>query len=49
MIEITSPAPFSSGSSDMLKIFLGGSIEMDMAEHWQDRIIKDLTDENMLE
>lgn len=42
MQEIQSPNPFTDLTT--LSVFLGGSIEMDTAERWQDRLKTDLGD-----
>ena len=42
MIEIQ--APIESEETDQLTVFLAGSIEMGVAEHWQDRIVRDRDD-----
>lgn len=37
-------APEQYDADNALKIFLGGSIDMGVAENWQDRLAKDLSD-----
>ena len=46
MQEIQSPNSFTN--MDKLSVFLGGSIEMDMAERWQDRLKSDLADSDVI-
>ena len=41
MSEVKAPNPIPKSASG-LKVFLGGSIEMGKAEHWQKRLVKDL-------
>lgn len=41
MIEIKSPFPFKEHLAGKYTIFLGGSIEMNRAERWQDRVVKE--------
>jgi hypothetical protein len=47
MIQVKPPHSYHN-STDTFTIFLGGSIEMDRAEHWQERIAEDLADEEVL-
>jgi hypothetical protein len=42
MIQIKAPDILSW--EEPLSLFLAGSIEMDTAEHWQDRLVKELSD-----
>ena len=44
MIEIQAPKPFEFADDPL--IFLAGSIEMGLAEKWQDRVVKALADES---
>ena len=46
MIEIK--APHKIPESNDLKVFLAGSIEMGVAEHWQEMVVKRLADEPVL-
>lgn len=46
MIEIKAPNNLSIDSYQ--RIFLAGSIEMDTAEHWQKKIIKEFEDEEVV-
>lgn len=43
MIEIK--APYNTNVNHFVKIFLGGSIEMDKAEKWQDKLVAELKQE----
>jgi len=45
MIQIKAPHVYDS---DLFSIFLGGSIEMNKAEPWQQRLAEDLVDEEVL-
>lgn len=46
MIEIK---PLHEAPDDnRIKIFLAGSIEMGLAEHWQDRVVEQLADEDVI-
>lgn len=47
MLHIKAP-DYSYGNHFGFTIFLGGSIEMDKAEHWQDRLANGLADEDVL-
>ena len=42
MLEIQAPNP--SPETESLSVFLAGSIEMGVAEHWQDRIVRECAD-----
>jgi hypothetical protein len=46
MIEIQAPQPDIKLTAP--RVFLGGSIEMGIAERWQERIIEDLNYENVI-
>ncbi len=48
MIEIKAPNPIVGHYNSLRRIFLAGSIEMGVAEKWQDRICKDLNDFDIL-
>jgi hypothetical protein len=45
MIQVKAPNDYNS---DLFSIFLGGSIEMNKAEPWQQRLAEDLADEEVL-
>lgn len=45
MIHIKAPHSYNL---DLFSIFLGGSIEMDKAERWQERLAKDLSSEDVI-
>ena len=47
MIEVKAPNDYST-YRHLPSVFLAGSIEMGVAEMWQDRIAKALTDKNIL-
>lgn len=39
---IEAPAPIPPGARDVCKVFMAGSIEMDTAENWQERVLRDM-------
>ena len=47
MIEIKAPNDYQQHNG-MKSVFLAGSIEMGVAEHWQDRVVSSLSNENIL-
>ncbi len=41
---IEAPMPIPVGADDMCKVFMAGSIEMNTAENWQDRVLRDMVE-----
>jgi Nucleoside 2-deoxyribosyltransferase like len=48
MIELQPPNRIEGHYNSWPSLFLAGSIEMDTAERWQDKIIKDLADKDVV-